>query len=104
MSEAPNPADFCVNDRPREYSVRFDVRGEIHLTIEADSLEAARAQAQAMVEADDFGLELDEVTHADIAALYKSRSMFFVTRDGCSVQVSHLLPGDVPRKPSERGF
>ena len=100
----PNPADFSVNERPREYMVRVDVSGEILLTIEADSLEDAKAKAEEQLEAEDFGLELDEVHDASIGYAWKSKPMYRVLRDGKKTQTSWLQAGDLPREPDERGF
>lgn len=100
----PNPADFSVNERQNEYEVRFTVRGEIRLTVTADSPEAARAQAEAMTEDEEFGLELDDTSEVRLDQVWKSRPMFRVTREGRAMQVSHLDASDMPREPDERGF
>ena len=107
MTDKPNPADFSVNDKPREYEVRIRVTGEIRRTIKADSLEDAEVQAERI--ADDIAedreaAELDEVEDVDIASCSRARPLFRVLRDGKPFQVSHLSPGDLPRNPDERGF
>lgn len=104
MTEKPDLSAFQADERAREYSVRFDVRGEIYMTIQADSLEAAKAQAEAMVQDDGFGSDLDEVTNADVVSVYKSPPLFFVTRDGRAMKVSRLEVDDIPRKPDENGW
>lgn len=101
---APNPADFSVNERPNEYEVRFAIRGEVRLTINAGSKEEAQQKAQAMLDDEDFGLELDGVDEARVDYVWKSQRMFRVTRDGKAMQVSRLDAGDLPREPDERGF
>ncbi|RVG60002.1 hypothetical protein [Sinorhizobium meliloti] len=104
MSELPNEADFVADERPGEYEATFSVRGTIRVTIKAASLEEARAKADAMTEDEEFGLELEEADDVSLDKVGKTRPMFLVTRDGRSMQVSHLQPGDLPRQPDERGF
>lgn len=104
MSDLPNKADFIADERPGEYEATFSVRGTIHVTVKAESLEEARAKAAAMTEDEEFGLELDEADHVSLDRVFKTRPMFLVTRNGRSMQVSHLQPGDLPRQPDERGF
>lgn len=107
MTEQPNPADFSLNDKPREYEVRIRIEGEIRRTINADSLEEAEAQAEKI--ADDIAedretAELDEVDNVEVASCRRAQPMFRVMRDGNAYQVSHLAPGDLPREPDDRGF
>lgn len=100
----PNPADFSVNERPNEYAVSVRVTGEITLTLTAESIEDARAQANAKLDDEEFGLELDEVTDARISYVAKTKPMFRVLRDGKKTQTTWLRAGDLPREPDERGF
>jgi hypothetical protein len=100
----PKPEDFSVNERLNDYEVSFNVRGEVSLTIEATSLEDARAKAEDEMDDEEFGIELDEVTETRIGHVRKSQPMYRVLRDGKQMQVSRLLPGDTPRQPDERGF
>ncbi|MDB5531561.1 MAG: hypothetical protein JWR51_4664 [Devosia sp.] len=104
MATAPNPADFSVNERANEYEVRFSVRGEIRLTINAESPEDARSKAEAMTEDEEFGLELDDTDEVRVDHVWKTRPMFLVTREGKKMQVSRLDAGDLPREPDDRGF
>lgn len=107
MSEAaekPNPADFSKDEKPGEYELRFSVRGEIRMTINAESEAAARAQAEAMLEDETFGTELDTADDVSVDSVRKSRAMYRVTRGGQKMQSSHLEAGDLPREPDERGF
>lgn len=107
MADKPNPADFSVNERPREYEVHIYVKGYVVQQIMADSIDEARAKAESMVDAfangDDFP-ELDDVSDVRLDRVEKTRRMFRVTRDGKPMQVSHLTPGDLPREPDDRGF
>ena len=107
MTDQPNPADFSVNDKPREYEVRIRIEGEVRRTIKADSLEEAEAQAEKI--ADDIAedreaAELDDVDDVEVASCRRASPMFRVMRDGKAYQVSHLKPGDLPREPDDRGF
>jgi hypothetical protein len=107
MNDFPNPNDFSVNLRAGEFKIRFRVRGEIEMTINADSLEDARAKAEAMIEEDDdddFGLELTDVDDISISDVYPEGKLYRVLRDGRKMQVSLLKTGDQPREPDERGF
>lgn len=104
MSDTLDKGLFSVNERPREYEVRFSVRGEIHATVTADSIEDARRKAEAMTEDDDFGLDLDKAEEVSVGHIWKSKPMYRVMRDGRPMQTSHLEPGDLPREPDERGF
>ncbi|MHA6684460.1 hypothetical protein [Mesorhizobium sp. A556] len=97
-------AAFLKNERPTEFEARFTVEGEVRVTIEAESLDEAKAKAAAMVEDEEFGLELDEVTDASIGSVWKSPTMFLVLRDGKTMQVSRLIEGDQPREFTETGF
>lgn len=105
MTDKPNPADFSVNERPREYEVRFKVEGEVRLTIEADSLEDAKAQARTMMEDDDsFGSEIDDVHEVTVDHVWKSPPMYRVQRGDRTMQVSKLEPGDMPRPIGKYDF
>lgn len=104
MSELPNAADFIADDRPGEYDAIFSVHGTIRMTIKAESYEEAREKAVSMTEDEEFGLEIDEADDVSVGWLCKTPPMFLVTREGRSMQVSHLQPGDLPRQPDERGF
>ena len=95
---------FIKDELPGEFEARFSVRGEIRLTIKADSLEDARAKAEAMLEDENFALELDEADEVSVDNVWKSNPMFLVTRDGQTMRVSTLQEGDEPREPTERGF
>ncbi|NEK15713.1 hypothetical protein [Rhizobium leguminosarum] len=96
--------EFLRNERPNEYELRFSVEGQVRLTVKAESLEDAMAQARAMVDEDDFGLELDDVFHVKVDRVRKSCAMYLVTRDGRPMQVSVLEEHDKPRQPDESGF
>lgn len=102
--EKPNPADFSVDEKPGEYRLTYRVEGEITWTITATDEADARTQAKAMLENEDFGLELDDVIDIRLDGVRKSPPMYRVTQDGKKMQVSVLSPGDIPRQPDERGF
>jgi hypothetical protein len=104
MSETPNPADFSVNERPREYRVAVDVRGSMSMTIYADSEQDARKQVEALFADDNWIPDLDDIDDLFIRDLYKAAPMYRVVRDGQTMQVGRLLPGDIPREPNENGF
>lgn len=107
MTSQPNPADFSVNDRPREYVVRINVEGVIRRTIKANSQEEADALAEKIgddIAAERETVELDEVDEARVAYCGRAHPMYRVTRNGEKYQVSRLEPGDLPREPDERGF
>jgi hypothetical protein len=104
MSVTPNPADFSVDERPREYQARIRVRGSITMTIYADSEEKARDHVSTIIDDEDWCPELDDVEDVDVDYLRKTGPVYRVMRDGKAMQVSHLLPGDTPRDPTERGF
>lgn len=104
MTETPDPSLFSINERTGEYRIRFNVRGWIEMTINADSEDDARAKAEAMAEDEDFGLELDEAGDVDISYVCKEPTLYRVLRDGKYFQVSRLQPGDLPRAPREDGF
>jgi hypothetical protein len=104
--QAPNPADFSRDDRPRDYTAYVTVRGTISINIQADSADDAKRQAEAEVEkmeAERY-VEIDDIDAIELDRVTKDRPMFRVTRDGKTMQVSHLDPGDVPRAPGECGF
>lgn len=95
---------FYENVRADEYEARFDIQGELSVTIKAASPEEAKAKAEAMMEDPEFGLEMDEVDRIDLSFVRKTPPMFLVERDGRKMQVSRLQDGDRPREPDDRGF
>ncbi len=100
----PDEALFSKNERLGEFEAIFRISGEVRMTIKADDLEAAKAQARVRSEDEEFGLELDETTDVQLSYVRKVPAMFRVTRGGRKMQVSHLLEGDEPREPDDRGF
>ena len=104
---APNPDDFSRNDKPREYTAEIEVRGTFSISIMADSLEDARRQAETEMERieNEGYIEIENVEDMDLQRVTKDRPMHRVTREGKSMQVSHLQPGGLPRDPDpEYGF
>jgi len=97
-------AGFLKNERPGEFEALFSVRGEIRMTIKAESLDDAKAKAAAMLEDENFGTEIDGVDDIEIERVWKSPTMYLVNRAGEVMQTSHLQDGDIPREPNERGF
>ena len=68
-------------------------------------MEDARRQVLAMVENEDEDFtNIDAADAIDIGHIRKSPTMYRVIREGKNMQVSHLIDGDVPRPPDERGF
>lgn len=103
MSEI-NKTLFRVNKREGIYYAEFHVRGTIKVEIEASTEEEADEKAEAMMDGDDFGLELDDCEDIVLRDLSPARPMYLVTRKGETMQVSHLQEGDEPREPDENGF
>lgn len=104
---SPNPADFSRNEKPLDYTAVITVRGTIRVPIEAESQEDAQRQAEAEVERmeKEGYVEIDDIDEIELGRVRKDAPMFRVTREGKSMQVSHLQPGDVPRQPDEQyGF
>lgn len=107
MTDHPNPADFSVDERPREYDVEIRIEGTMRKKIMADSLEEARDKAELLADAiaeDAEPADIDYVYDVSVEDCRKSPTMFRVLRDGRACKVSHLEPGDLPREPDERGF
>lgn len=100
----PDASAFATNERPDEYEARYTVTGEVRMTFKACSPEVAQAKADAMLNDDEFGIELDEVLSARLERVQKSCKLYLVTRDGRPMQVSHLIEGDEPRQPDSHGF
>jgi len=100
-TQAPDPALFSRNDKPREYTAEFTVRGAVSFSIKADSPEDARRQAEAELERmeKEGYIEIDDVQEIELYRVAKDRPMYRVTREGKSMQVSHLQVGDLPRDP-----
>ena len=96
--------EFLKNERPNEYEARFRVEGDLFVSIEADSLDEAKAKAAAMLDDEEAMLELDAITDARVDHVWKSPTMFLVNRGGSVMQVSRLQDGDIPRQPDDRGF
>ena len=104
VAAKPNPSNFSVNERSREYTARVRVSGDIMLSIQADSLEDAKRQVAEIIEDDDFGTEIDGVDDVSVDWVSKSPPMYRVLRDGDVIQTTSLRPGDTPREPNDRGF
>lgn len=104
MSDHTTPADFSTNERPREYVVVFRVSGTVRVTIEADSKDEAWQKAETMIDDNSEDWSDIDAEEIDISRVTKSPTMYRVIRDGANMQVSHLMPGDAPRQPDERGF
>lgn len=100
----PDPAIFHKNDKPREYEAVFRVEGEILRTIMADSEDEAREKAKLLLDNEEFGLELDELSEIRMSSVRKTGPMFLVSRGGRKMQVSHLRACDIPREPDENGW
>lgn len=106
-TEKPNPADFSVDDRPREYRACISFEGEMVVTIMADSEGEAKQKAETI--ADEIAesvdaYELDEIDDVKVSYVWKSKPMYRVWSEGRKMQVSRLEPGMTPREPDERGF
>jgi hypothetical protein len=95
---------FKKNERPNEYEARFSVSGYISVTFKAGSPEEAKLKAEAMLDDEEFGLELDDVSDVSLDHMMKTRPLFLVTRSGQKMQTSWLKEGDEPREADERGF
>lgn len=106
MTDQPNPSDFSRNDRPREYTAIIQVRGEVRFSIEADNPEDARRQAEAEIERieKEGYVEIDDIDEIKLDRVRKDAPMFRVLREGKTMQVSHLQPGDQPRSPDKHDF
>lgn len=107
MTDKPNPADFSVDGRLREYDVVIRIEGTMRTKIMADSLDEAETMAERL--ADDIAedrepADIDDVDDVSVEDCRKSPPMFRVLRDGRACKVSRLAPGDLPREPDERGF
>lgn len=107
MTDKPNPADFSVDERPREYDVVISIKGTMRTKIMAESLDEAKAMAEQF--ADDIAedrepADIDDVDDVSVYFGRKIPPMFRVLRDGKPYKVSRLEPGDLPREPDERGF
>ena len=99
--DAPNPADFSRDDKPGEYTADIEVRGTVSIHIKAESREDAQRQAEAELERIDKEgyVEIDDIDSIDLQRVTKDCPMYRVTREGKSMQVSRLQPGDLPRDP-----
>lgn len=106
MNDIPDKSLFSVNERDGEYTARISIRGTISMPIKAASKAEAEAKARAEVDKlwDDGFVEVDDIDQMEVSWVTKDPPMYRVTRDGKSMQVSHLDPGDTPRVPDERGF
>lgn len=104
MTDKPNPEHFSVNEQEGKYDAAFDIRGTIRVRIDASDIDDAKSQAEAMLDDQDFGLELDEVDDAEVNYVLACPPMYRVLEDGQKMQVSHLRAGHTPREPDERGF
>lgn len=95
-----NEADrYWRNDCSGQFTATISVRGTINQPIRAESLEAAREEAQAVIDSGvDAGLlDLAETVLTDVRP---APTMYLVVRDGQRMQVSDLRPTDEPREPA----
>ena len=109
MTEHPNPDDFSADEKPRAFEAWIEVRARVRVDIDADSIDDARAKAGKLAAnmdmiSDPSDVELDVIDNVTVSNVWKSPTMYRVTRDGETMQVSRLMPGDVPREPNARGF
>ena len=107
MNDTPNPDDFSVNERAREFRATISVSGAMSLTIDAGSEDEAQEKAEALIdqmENEERPVELDMVYDIGLDYVVKVNPLFRATRDGRKMQVSRLEPGDLPREPDEHGF
>jgi hypothetical protein len=108
MTEAPNPADFSVNAKPDKYRVVIRVAGSVCVEItaasESDARLAGQDEADAILAMEPPLCELDEIDEAEVSLIRKEPDLYRVLRDGRPMQVSHLVPGDMPRAPDQYGF
>lgn len=95
---------FSKDEKPGEFQARFKVRGEVIVTIRAENVDDARAKATAMMDDDEFGLELDDISDISLDHVSKTPAMYRITRDGRKMQANYLREGDLPRDPDDRGF
>ena len=99
--QTPNAADFSCNEKPGEYTAKFEVRGIISIPIKAESQEDAQRQAdEELYRIEQEGnVEMDDIEEVTLQRVTKDRPLYRVTREGKPMQVSHLQPGDLPRDP-----
>lgn len=92
-------SNFYRDDRPGEYTVVIDVRATVSETVIAASEADARAQVEAMLEADEIEVYGSDIDEARISYARKSPTMYLVERGGSIMSVSRPEPGDEPREP-----
>lgn len=74
-----------------KFLVEYTFHGRSTATIEAASLEAAKATVDAEVNRDDFEIDADECDAVDFTV----REMHAVTRDGRELWTTYVMPGDI---------
>ncbi|MDK4727437.1 hypothetical protein [Rhizobium phaseoli] len=70
--------------------VDYTFHGRSSRTIEAESLEAAKATIDAEVGKDDFEIDADEIDDVD----FHIQEMHPITRDGRELWTTYVRPGD----------
>lgn len=78
------------------FTVDYTFHGRASTTIEAESLEAAKATIDAEVNRDDFEIEPDDIDDVDFTV----REMHPVTRDGREIWTTYVFKDDVRGHPS----
>jgi hypothetical protein len=73
-----------------KFMIDFTFHGRSSRSIDAESLEAAKAMVEEDVNKDDFEIEPDEIDHVDFSV----REMHPVTRDGRELWTTYVRPGD----------
>lgn len=72
------------------FMIDYSFRGRSSVTIEAESLESAKAEIDSELESDDFHLDADEIDDVD----YTASEMFAVTRSGKEIWTTYIRDGD----------
>ena len=73
------------------FTVDYTFHGRSSRTIEAESMDAAKAIVEAEVNQDNFEIETDEVDDVDFTV----REMHQITRDGRELWTTYIRTGDV---------
>jgi hypothetical protein len=76
----------------KTFAVEYRIEGIISELVEAETIEEAREIAAKRREAEDFGLELDEVHDVDMGPPLE---MFDILRDGRPMKTTYVRESDV---------
>ncbi len=97
-------SQFHYYDQKPQFTVELRVWGTASITVTADSKEDARAQAEAMIQDEDFVPDLEEADDIDINYVSEHPTRMYLVHDSARPSVtatSRITETCTPRQPTD---